>query len=950
MNAYDDGSSASEGQRAPGGWPANGDGYGDTPGPRPMAPEARPGGGAPGAVPVPAAAKASVGRATVGRAAVPAPPAAPSSPAGARPGPGGGGGPNGRASGSSGHGSNGRAVNGHGSNGHAVNGHGANGHGSNGTANGDSGGIRTSGRASVGAASVGSAAVGAPPAGRATVGRAVVRPVSPAPGMAGPGGPGGVGPGGPGGPGRGGKGGKTPRSKRRKRINWLIAIFAVVIMLGGVGVVSLTWFYDTVKSPTDFGEPEATLIMAADGKQQVAKLGDQNRTLVPYDKISPTVKNAVMAAEDKAFLDHGGIDAKGIARAAWNNFTGGTRQGASTITQQYARHVAELDGITYARKLREAVLASKLEQEFTKDQILGYYLNAIYYGRGAHGIEAAAQTYFGKSALTQPGQKNALTIEEAAVLAAVIKQPEPDSSTGHKGFDPKDNLPEAQARWSYTLDNMVEKGWMSAADRAKAQYPKTIRKFNPKDCAVGCGADKPTGNVINYVRQELEAMGLTDWNKGGYKITTTINPGAQKAAENAARAASKTSPMHGLSSKYMAAMVAIDPSSGRVLAYYGGENGTGTDYAGLNTDDKTGKWFGGHPPGSSFKVYTLAAALKADISFDSHWDSTKTKDGPSKITNAGRSAACGKWCTLEDMTVQSFNVPFYWIAKNLGPDKVVEAARDAGVRVMWPDADDGPPIDLTTVEPSEVAPSKFYNQIGFGQYGITVLDHANGVATITNRGLYTKAHFVQTVEKKDPATGKWIKVGAEQLKQKQVFDKAKMDDLNGVLQKIPGSINNTIGRPATGKTGTWQLGQTKDNADAWMVGATPQIAAAVWVGGKNGNVALRANGESIAGANVPAAIWEEFMENAHKAMKLPEKGFPERKQTGDPETELATGVSPPPVAPTPNCPPMDLLCQFRNGGNNGGGNNGGGNNGGGRPDQPVIPPPAGVLPPGTEDD
>jgi membrane peptidoglycan carboxypeptidase len=798
---------------------------------------------------------------------------------------------------------------------------------------------RLAGRAAVGAARVGvgvgvggpAAVGGAPAAGRASVGRATVRPVS-------PGGPGsGYGaPGGPGGRARRAVGRDDAKAKRRRRSNLVLAAVAVLIMLAGIGLMGVTWFYDDVKAPTEFGEPETTSILYTNG-WQLAKLGKQNRTIVPVDKISPVVKHAVLAAEDKGFYEHGGVDIKGIARAAWNNFTGGTTQGGSTITQQYARHAADLSGITYARKIREAVLASKLEQELDKETILGYYLNAIYFGRGAHGIEAAAQTYFGKSALTQPGQPGALTPEEAAVLASVIKQPEPDANTGHKGFDPQMNPEAAKGRWAYTLNNMAEKGWITGEQRAAAAYPsKTLKKWDPKtNCTVDCGINTPAGNVVNYVRSELDAMGIKDWQKGGYRITTTINWAAQKAAEEAARKTNPKSPMYELSKQYMAGLVSIEPETGRVLAYYGGDNATGTDFAGLNVDEKTGKAYGGHPPGSSFKIYTLSAALRAGVSMQSRWDATLTKDPDTgfEISNAGRNPACGKSCTLERSTISSYNVPFYWIAKGLGPAKVVEAARDAGIRTMW--ADNNEVVDLTKTSPEDAAPSRFDKQVGYGQYRVTVLDHANGLATITNRGVYNKAHFVETVEHKD-STGKWVRINGEQLKPKQVFEPNQMDALNGVLQKIPASIDKRLadGRPATGKTGTWQFRtSTADNAHAWMLGATPQMATAVWVGDADGNAPIRkADGSPMGGRDTPASIWEHYMNAANEALHLDKKDFPEPKDVGDPNHELATGENSP-EQPTDGrkCDnPLQLFCPPGDGGNDGGGNgHGGGGRGGG---------------------
>ncbi|HEX8631774.1 MAG TPA: transglycosylase domain-containing protein, partial [Catenuloplanes sp.] len=669
-------------------------------------------------------------------------------------------------------------------------------------------------------------------AGRATVGRAVVRPVSPAgPGEAGPelGAP--------------IRGAKSPsaakRAKKRRRANWLIGSLAVLVILAGSSVMAFTYYYDKVPA-ADYTELETTTITYANGRQ-LAKIGEQNRTIVPADKISPVVTNAVMAAEDKNFMDHGGIDLKGIARAAWNNISGGSTQGASTITQQYARHAADLNEISVGRKVREAMLSRKIEADMTKQEILGKYLNAIYFGRGAHGVEAAAQAYFKKSVLTPPGKDRALTVEEAAVLASVIKQPEFDPSTGHKGYDPQVNPEGAKERWAYTLGNMQEKGWITPDQRTNAKYPKVERYDPKKDCATGCVGKTPQGNIVNRVKEELTAMGIP-WEKGGYKITTTIDPRAQDAAQNAAQNRQVGSPMNKLPKNYRAALVAVEPETGRVLAYYGGDDGTGTDFAGLNEVD--GKIFGGHPPGSSFKTITLAAGLKEGYSFESRWDATKKTEDGKEINNAGRKIPCGKSCDLERSTVQSYNFAFYWLADQVGVDKVLAAAKSAGITSMWNDKGDY--LDLTK-ENLANGKSKLGidNQVGFGQYAVTVLDQANGMATLANRGKYIKAHFVKTVEEKD-LTGVWRKRGGEQLKPREAFPAAEMDNLNGVLQKVPAVGNDQLrgGRPAAGKTGTWEFDK-KDNAHAWMIGATPQIASAVWVGGEKGGAIKERDGSPM---------------------------------------------------------------------------------------------------------
>lgn len=797
------------------------------------------------------------------------------------------------------------------------------------------------GRASVGRASVAAANGDPGGVGRATVGRAGVPtaatgraavPVSPAVGISGRAG-GLNGPGGRGGhgePGPNGRRGSSARAKRERRRNLLIGALAVFIMLAGVGVVAGTWFYDDVPAPAEFDVPQATTIFYKDGKTPLAKLGEVNREIIPISKIPPHVQHAVVSAEDRKFYQHDGIDFAGIARAAWNNITGGDLQGASTITQQYARNAAEMTEITYGRKLREAVMASKLEQEKSKDEILEYYLNTIYFGRGAYGIEAAAKTFF-----NVPAEK--LDVAQAAVLAAIIKQPEPEGNV--LGFDPARDEAAAKARWNYVLDGMVEMGNLTREERDKLQYP-AVNPYDPNNpqCAVGCGIDKPTGNVVNYVRQEMQAMGIHDWNEGGYQVTTTIDPTLQGILEKTIRREDPNSLLHGQPENLMAAAVAIDPQTGRVLAYYGGESGAGNDYAGLNikTDREECKtaqppadcWYGGHPPGSSFKIYTLAAGLAEHISMNTYWDTTKKKDGNFEISDAGRDATCGRSCTLRESTLQSYNTPFYWLTKEIGADKVVDAARKAGIRYMWTDS--GERVDLTKIQnAAEVAPSKFSWQVGYGQYGVTVLDHANGVATLAARGVYRKAHFVLEVKQRD-AQGQWKVINGEQVKPQQVFDPNQVDDITAVLKDLRDKPL-AGGRQSARKTGTWEWAPSKsgENAHAWMVGYTKQIAAAVWVGNKDKEQAIKyypkgsKSLRNVFGANLPGDIWKRFMDEAHKALKLKAEKFPPAKHTGD--DSKGNGVKPEPKPDPTECLFPGLFCP---GDGDGGGRGGGGDDGG----------------------
>ncbi|HEX6685201.1 MAG TPA: transglycosylase domain-containing protein, partial [Candidatus Limnocylindrales bacterium] len=631
----------------------------------------------------------------------------------------------------------------------------------------------------------------------------------------------------------------------------IIIGIAAMVVLSGVGLIGGSYFYDSVREPGQLALVNSTEIFASDGKVQLAKLGTQNRVEVPLEKLPDQVQKALIAGEDKNFYEHQGVDLSGIARAAWNNLTGGETQGGSTITQQYARQAAGDLEISYARKVREAIMARKLEDTYSKAQILGFYLNTVYFGRGAHGIGAAAETYFGIPA----DQIETLTVSQAAVLGAVLRQPE-----GSGGYDPANNLDNAKGRWNYVLGNMVEMKWLSEADKAKQQYPLPKDANNPQrgelhkaDNAKAGSAwghnDRATGHIVKYVESELEQLGirnelrqqgLADWKNAGLRITTTIDPRAQSALERQLNRDVDGSTMKSQKENLIGAGVAIDPATGRVLAYYGGTNkGTDTDWA---SDAEP------HSPASSFKAYTLAAALAADISTQSIWDATEMRKGVNgaqfDVANAGREAddlPCRERCTLETLTVQSYNVAFFKVAQKIGTDKVVQMAHQAGVKTMWT-TDPVKAYKLDQGIPQ--GRSVFDYHVGFGQYPISVLDHATGMSTIANHGVYNKPHFILKVDRKNRQTGKWepVAAGAEKLKGVVAIPRAVADEVTWVLKKIPGEQGHTLAgsRQVASKSGTWENGKKQAdgvtpvfkgaNAHAWYVGYTEQIATAIWVG------------------------------------------------------------------------------------------------------------------------
>ncbi|GAA1868592.1 transglycosylase domain-containing protein [Asanoa iriomotensis] len=708
---------------------------------------------------------------------------------------------------------------------------------------------------------------------------------------------------------------KAP-GKRSRRKTWLLGGLALLLVMCGAGTAIGTYYVDSVPPPDELVLPESTTLYYADGKTPMAKLGTENRTIVPYDQMNDAVKQAIVAAEDRTFWTNEGIDFKGVLRAAWNNVTGGDRQGASTITQQYARIAADLQGVTYSRKLREAVMAWKLADKHSKEEILGFYLNTVPFGRGAYGIEAAAQAFFGKTARKDASRANQLTLAEAAVLAAMVKQPEanPDDPEGQPGYDPTRNDKARQnsiERWRYIRDGMVALGYLTAAEASNLAYPDTVRDYDPRAGQSGLGG--PTGLVVNHVLSELRGTEpfkdrpFDYVRNGGFRIVTTVDKRAQDAAEAAANIHGEKAPdaVRGQPKNWQSALVAVEPGSGRVLAYYGGNDGSGADYAGWYIDDEgNAAGFGQHPPGSSFKVYDLAEALRQDISPKQTFDSPATKEFPASgrtrdsaagpIRNSG-SADCQPDCALWEATVASLNTTYFALTEQLGVAAVIDMARKAGVESMWANEKDKPEpvrVDLRETSGKDAAP-RFSTEVGIGQYGITVQDHANGMATFAAGGKRAEAHFVRSVSKGDEELYK------EQLKQTDVgLDEEQSKQLNWTLRRVAAA--KVPDWDAAGKTGTWQAGKsTTQNLHAWMVGYTGAMSAAVWLGTTDGKPLRTKDGSyDVFGASHPGKIWQQFMTEAAKAMKL----NPDDYRFAEPKFPQETPSAPPSAATTAPSP------------------------------------------------
>ncbi|WP_246024040.1 transglycosylase domain-containing protein [Nocardia yunnanensis] len=610
----------------------------------------------------------------------------------------------------------------------------------------------------------------------------------------------------------------------------------VALIFGGASSIFL-YAYSTVNvpQPGDLKNNQVATIFMADGTSVLAKVipPEGNRSDVTIDQIPPHVRNAVIAAEDRSFYTNPGFSIQGFGRAFVGQLTGNSSAGGgSTITQQYVKNAMVGNEHSLTRKMRELVISAKMAKQWSKDQILAAYLNTIYFGRGAYGIDAAAKAYFGKPVTD-------LSVAEGAVLAATIQQP--------SNLDPEKNPQGAQERWKYVLDGMVDGGNLSAADRANTQYPTVIPAAQAqKDKTLDAG---PEGLIKTQVLKELEAAGITehDLNTQGLQITTTIDQKAQQSAVDAV-----TKVMDGEPDKLRTAVVSVDPKTGAVRAYYGGPDGQGLDYANQ-----------GLPPGSSFKVFGLAENLEMGKPLSTLYDSSPVTVNGIKITNV-EGEQCGM-CTIAEALKRSLNTSFYRMELDMqgnGPQKIADMAHKLGIPETIPG------VGKSLTEPDGSGPN---NGIVLGQYQVRPLDMASAYATLAASGTYHAPHFVQKVVASD---GTVLMDRGETAGEPRVSP-AVADNVTDAMKPIAAwSRNHQLagGRLSATKTGTNQLGDTDENRDAWMVGYTPSLSTAVWVGTDNGEKLRNASGGMIYGSGLPADIWKATMDGALKG--TPNENFP----------------------------------------------------------------------------
>lgn len=600
----------------------------------------------------------------------------------------------------------------------------------------------------------------------------------------------------------------------------ILLIATGVAAAAGVSMVN-SWLADLPNpdTPGAFDVAQATRIYSADGKL-LARLYLENREVIPIDDMSPYLLDAIVAVEDERFYEHNGVDLVGLGRAVVVNLTQGFgEEGASTITQQYIRNTILLDertDITLARKAREAYLALELEKRYSKKEILGMYLNAIYFGDGAYGAQAAAEDYFGKDAKD-------LTVAEAALLAGLPQQP--------SRLDPWTNLSGAITRRNEVLSRMLSNGYITREqyDEAIAEEPNLKKSEDPEN---GIYAAPYFVAHVKKLLQEQFSAGTVF--KGGLVVHTTLDTRLQKYAESAVKKAlpSKSDPE--------AALVSIDPDTGYVKAMVGGRNYSKSKFN-LATQGK-------RQAGSSFKTFVLVTALDEGMPPTYRIDSSSPAyiDAKPKAWVVSNSEGQGHGLmTLEAATRSSVNTVFARVAKELGAKKIAKTATKMGITTKVPN----------------------YLSISLGTLNVSPLEMASAYGTLATGGIHHDPIVItEVVDHQGETIYKANKKGKRVISKEVAWAATKI--LKGVISGGTATRAN-IGRPAAGKTGTSQ-----NNRDAWFVGYTPQLVTSVWVGYKKERT-VYVNGSVAYGGTAAAPIWAAYMRKALKGE--PSKDFQHAK-------------------------------------------------------------------------
>lgn len=603
---------------------------------------------------------------------------------------------------------------------------------------------------------------------------------------------------------------------------------------------------------------------------EMGTFAEQKREIVKYETLPKYVGQAVAAGEDQTFFTNRGISLTGIVRAFINNVQGKPTQGASTLTQQYVERYYQSTTKDYVGKAKEAVLAVKLAQTESKDEILGRYLNTIYFGRDSYGIQAAAKSYFGVNAAD-------LTVAQAAVLAAVIPSP--------NNWDPANNPAKAEQRWNTVLDRMVTQGWLTSAERAAQVFPPTV-PYVESETYRG-----PNGYLLKMVRKELLATKF--WTEGqidtsGLDIITTIDPAMQQMAWDSAEALLTGQMSNGElpNERLRVSVVTVDPATGGIRALYGGR-----DYL---VDAKNTATFDEVQGASTFKPFTLVAALEQGISLATTFDGTSPQSFPEwengkPLINFGNQSF--GTIDLVEATANSVNTVYAALNIQVGADKTADVAARAGVTTPLKD-------NVSNV---------------LGTDAVHPLDMAGAYATFAAQGVRRDPHILQTVLDHEGVVA-W----QADTTGKSVFDADVMADTTYAMTQVveTGSGKAQVAklkRPIAGKTGS-----STSNKSAWFVGFTPQLATAVALSqqGEDGkaidSIDKWGGVKEVTGSTYPAMLWADYMGKVFADPRFAQVlEFPARANVGGKPTPTATETAT--MEPTPEAPPAPVAVVVPNG-------------------------------------
>lgn len=696
--------------------------------------------------------------------------------------------------------------------------------------------------------------------------------------------------------------GASTTKRKKKPLALRIALWGLVtlVSLGLIGAGVVAYAYTTIKLPdpnSDF-RTNTTFVYYNDGKTPLGSFQVQNRVSLNYDQIPQSVKDSIVAAENRTFWTDPGISVTGLFRAALGLVgivpaDATASGGGSTITQQYIKIMYLTQERSFSRKFTEILLAAKMGQEMTKEQILGGYLNTVYFGRGAYGIEAAAQAYFKK-----PAAK--LSLAESTALCAIVNSP--------GNLDPTKGTKQAAdllQRYQYTLNGLVEMGKITAAQKEKIYG--ALPAFKAENTDQRMGGEK--GYLLTMVRAELVAKGFTDQQiaGGGLKVITTFDKSAEDAAvkvgtQQTLRAANGDKKA---AKKLHAAISSIDNATGGVLAIYAGN----PDFVKNNRNWATTP----RETGSTFKTYALAAALREGWTLNDKISRQWTSRGYGK---GYRPNPNGKKTTLQNATTNSIDPAYFNLVSQLkgGGEAVGAAANDAGV----------PSYSDWVLNAS----------MPLGTPSVSPIDQASGYSTFANQGVHRPWHVVAEVWDTTPdgsnaaANSQGKKVYAADTTGVQGIEPDVAQDVTYALTKVvssgTGRAAGYVGYPVAGKTGTKGQPDPKgrylprQTIATWFVGYTQQISTAVmYVKGDSGHEDL---GRSWYGGGAATQTWAAYMKLAMAGKDRisfdgPTKRVSTQSPTKDPTTAAPTFVPTP--TPTPTPPPTHEPSPTHTGGGGG---------------------------------